>query len=356
MVGLLLAAFVFGQQHANEQRISKELADACRRADGPGHCGKGLKCDHHGDPEVARARQRQRLLEQCIASTTGPDRSCPLGYSKCTHHPDWIWVREGVDYQWHRSWRRGDFWAEKDEWVKELAEAEAIYSGRRTDKEAEDAPGAVEEPTVVPELTAPRKASRAKPAVRPPVDDREQRVVYPVLSDEERCAFQSVAMNLGGYFLTRCFKPLGHDDDHVVAGGGCLGGTASFSAGTPTATGLIDDVTPIEPLPGEGEPCPVCGGVEGGVLATRRGRFGVYLGCQRYPGCTYVKRPGEDTIEPLAGHGGACPKCGESTGGTLVTRRSRRTSDRYLGCTKYPRCDYVSRPGTEGALAEPASN
>ena len=117
IVGIVIAAFAFGQYRANQQQIKRELAEDCRKSDGPGLCGLGMKCDHHGPPEIAYARQAQRMLERCIASEDGPDKSCPLGYRSCTHHPDYIWIREGVDYQWQRSWRRGDYWVQKDEWA-----------------------------------------------------------------------------------------------------------------------------------------------------------------------------------------------------------------------------------------------
>lgn len=153
--------------------------------------------------------------------------------------------------------------------------------------------------------------------------------------------------------MTRCVERLGHDGDHVVAGGGCLGGTRNIPVGTATAIGMTSDVNQhIEPLPGDGETCPVCGSADGGVLTTKMGRFGAFLGCRRYPACNYVKRTDEEPIEPLPGHGNACPTCGETTGAVLTTRRSRRTRERFLGCATYPRCNYVARPDTIGDLAD----
>jgi hypothetical protein len=254
IAGIVIVAFVLGQHYAHEQQIKRELAEACRKSDAPGRCGLGMKCDHHGPPEIACARQRQRMLEECIASRTGPLLSCPL--PTCTHHPDYIWVREGVDYSWTRSWRRGNFWAQKDEWARELAAAEAIYSGRPAE--------AVIEPAVVRQsrtLAAPRKPSKADALPHPPVDELLPPIVDPPLADEERCAFQSVAMGMLGSFLTRCRLRLDHDGDHLVTGGGCLGGTRAIPAGTPTAVGTADGEfqpvprparEPIEPLPGDG--------------------------------------------------------------------------------------------------------
>ena len=294
VAGIVIAAFVFGQYRANQQQIKRELAEDCRRSDGPGRCGLGMKCDHHGPPEIAYARQTQRMLEQCIASTDGPDRSCPLGYTKCTHHPKYIWIREGVDYQWQRSWRRGDFWVQKDEWAEELIEAEAIYSGRPAKVVTE--PAAIKKPKALANPgAAPKPAAKTKPRPRPPTIDRPPKIVYPPLPEADRCAFQSVAMNMGGYFLARCLLRIEHETDHVVTAGGCLGGTRTYPLGTPTAVGTTEgEAASIESLPGDGDPCPVCGISDEGVLVTKRGRFGPFLGCQRYPTCVFVKRGGAD--------------------------------------------------------------
>jgi ssDNA-binding Zn-finger/Zn-ribbon topoisomerase 1 len=84
------------------------------------------------------------------------------------------------------------------------------------------------------------------------------------------------------------------------------------------------------------------------------GPFASFLGCRRYPACAFVKHPEDDPIEPLPGDGDTCPKC-ETTGATLTTRRARRTGALLLGCTKYPRCDYVSRPASLAeTVAEPS--
>jgi DNA topoisomerase-1 len=74
--------------------------------------------------------------------------------------------------------------------------------------------------------------------------------------------------------------------------------------------------------------CPQCGE---GRLEIKRGRFGVFIGCNRYPKCRYT--------EPLP-TGVACPQCGE---GQLVQRRAgkARGGRRFYGCSRYPDCDYT---------------
>jgi DNA topoisomerase I len=91
-------------------------------------------------------------------------------------------------------------------------------------------------------------------------------------------------------------------------------------------------------MPGVGEPCPECGETEGGRLAAKRGRYGPFVGCDRYPACGYIKREGPPPPPPLAFEVG-CPKCGE---GLLVARRARRTGSTFWGCSRYPKCDYTT--------------
>lgn len=93
-------------------------------------------------------------------------------------------------------------------------------------------------------------------------------------------------------------------------------------------------------LPGIGEPCPECGE---GKLAAKRGRFGPFVGCDRYPECKYIKKDAQPASEQF----GICPKCEQ---GTVVTKRSRRGRS-FWACNRYPDCDYSTwaRPGSEAA-------
>jgi len=79
------------------------------------------------------------------------------------------------------------------------------------------------------------------------------------------------------------------------------------------------------------EKCPECGA----PMVMKRGRFGRFFACTRYPECKGTKSI------PL---GVPCPKCGSD----LSERRSRRGKTFY-GCTAYPKCDFVSwdRPRAE---------
>jgi DNA topoisomerase-1 len=98
-----------------------------------------------------------------------------------------------------------------------------------------------------------------------------------------------------------------------------------------------------------GEECPQCGQ---GHLVARTGRFGPFVGCERYPECKYIKRE-----TPTAERFGVCPQCGQ---GTVVTKRGRRGRRPFWGCDRYPDCDYSTwtrpgRPEEEGEAAAPAA-
>jgi len=74
--------------------------------------------------------------------------------------------------------------------------------------------------------------------------------------------------------------------------------------------------------------CPTCGS----PMVVRRGRFGEFLACSRYPDCK--------TTSPIP-LGVACPRPG--CGGYLTEKRSRRGKV-FFGCSNYSKtkCDFVS--------------
>jgi DNA topoisomerase-1 len=97
------------------------------------------------------------------------------------------------------------------------------------------------------------------------------------------------------------------------------------------------------PQEGTGEVCPKCGE---GTLVGRRGKFGPFVGCSRYPDCDYIKREGPPPPDPLPFEV-ICPK---NRDGLLVPRRARRTGNVFWGCSKYPRCDYTTNHEPLGGL------
>jgi len=80
------------------------------------------------------------------------------------------------------------------------------------------------------------------------------------------------------------------------------------------------------------EKCPKCSA----AMVMKRGRFGRFLACSRYPECD-GKRP--------VSIGVTCPK---GCGGYISERRSKRGRTFY-GCSSYPGCDFISwdRPRNE---------
>ena len=78
------------------------------------------------------------------------------------------------------------------------------------------------------------------------------------------------------------------------------------------------------PRPATGEVCPKCGE---GTLVGKRGRFGPFVGCSRYPDCDYIKKEGPPPPDPLPFEV-VCPK---NNDGHLVTRRARRTGNVFWG-------------------------
>ncbi len=74
--------------------------------------------------------------------------------------------------------------------------------------------------------------------------------------------------------------------------------------------------------------CPTCGS----PMVIKRGRFGEFLACSRYPECK--------TTSPIS-LGVDCPK--EGCGGYLTEKRSKRGKV-FFGCSNYSKtqCDFVS--------------
>ena len=99
------------------------------------------------------------------------------------------------------------------------------------------------------------------------------------------------------------------------------------------------------PQAGQGESCPECGI---GTLAGKRGRFGPFVGCDRYPDCKFIKRDGPEPPAALPFEV-VCPK---NADGKLVARRARASGNVFFGCSNYPKCDYTTNHEPIGDLHE----
>jgi DNA topoisomerase-1 len=92
---------------------------------------------------------------------------------------------------------------------------------------------------------------------------------------------------------------------------------------------IVPEVDEAVPVP---DPCPLCGG----PMVMKRGRYGKFIACTRYPACKGT-RPVSIGVE--------CPKgCGG-----YVSEKRARTGRTFYGCSSYPACDFVAwdRPRSE---------
>ena len=76
--------------------------------------------------------------------------------------------------------------------------------------------------------------------------------------------------------------------------------------------------------------CPDCQG----ELKIKQGRFGNFIACQNYPKCKHT----EQILNKI---GLKCPKCGDTDGGEVVAKKTKK-SRLFYGCSNYPKCDYAS--------------
>jgi len=81
------------------------------------------------------------------------------------------------------------------------------------------------------------------------------------------------------------------------------------------------------------EACPTCGS----PLSIRLGRHGKFIGCTKYPDCDYTRDLNADKAEAEAPQevGRDCPECGSP----LIFKRGRY--GKFIGCSGYPKCKYI---------------
>ncbi|MCQ2797660.1 MAG: type I DNA topoisomerase [Bacilli bacterium] len=78
-----------------------------------------------------------------------------------------------------------------------------------------------------------------------------------------------------------------------------------------------------------GEMCPECGS----PLVIKKGRFGEFIACSRYPECNF--KPKKPVVEAEQ-TGELCPQCGKP----LVVRKNAK-GDKFVACSGYPACKYI---------------
>ena len=83
------------------------------------------------------------------------------------------------------------------------------------------------------------------------------------------------------------------------------------------------------------EACPQCGA----PLSIRLGRHGRFIGCTKYPECDYTRdlaeAKGQEASAPELVEGRACPDCGSA----LQIKRGKY--GKFIGCTGYPKCRHI---------------
>ena len=82
------------------------------------------------------------------------------------------------------------------------------------------------------------------------------------------------------------------------------------------------------------EACPKCGS----PLSIRLGRNGRFVGCTKYPECDYARDlnpEGAEAVAPELVEGRNCPECGS----TLEVKRGKY--GKFIGCSAYPKCRYI---------------
>jgi DNA topoisomerase-1 len=90
--------------------------------------------------------------------------------------------------------------------------------------------------------------------------------------------------------------------------------------------------------------CPDC--KSNNKLVKKIGKFGLFLGCESYPGCGYTVMFDEngDAKEAKLETGLECPVCGNK-----VNKRKGKFGEFY-GCSAYPTCDWTGQIGTDGQI------
>lgn len=102
---------------------------------------------------------------------------------------------------------------------------------------------------------------------------------------------------------------------------------------------LKGEAAPAPPEPTD-EVCTACGA----PMVKKVGRFGPFLSCSRYPECKTIKNI-ETPVKDVEGKPIVCPKCKE---GTIIQKRSKKGKIFY-SCNRYPACDqaFWDRPTGE---------
>ncbi len=95
---------------------------------------------------------------------------------------------------------------------------------------------------------------------------------------------------------------------------------------------------------GDQETTEICEKCESPLLK-KRGKFGFFWGCTKYPDCTFIKPFGQRKL------GIPCPTCAK---GEVIQRRSKKGKI-YYACSRGKECEFISWTRPEGESAEKSS-
>ncbi|WP_153448046.1 DNA topoisomerase family protein [Vibrio algicola] len=94
----------------------------------------------------------------------------------------------------------------------------------------------------------------------------------------------------------------------------------------------------------EHEVCPQCGDTLQGELHLRHGKHGPFLGCKQYPQCDYIRPLHQNDGHIVKELGVACPECAQKEDaalqGELVLRQGRYGM--FIGCSRFPQCHHIA--------------
>lgn len=93
--------------------------------------------------------------------------------------------------------------------------------------------------------------------------------------------------------------------------------------------GQAESASPAASIEAE-QLCPKCGS----AMKLRRGRFGAFYGCTRYPDCNGIINIARKREEASVD----CPRCGAK----LVKRYARKGGRSFWGCENYPKCEFTA--------------
>ncbi|OEF26040.1 DNA topoisomerase family protein [Vibrio rumoiensis] len=94
----------------------------------------------------------------------------------------------------------------------------------------------------------------------------------------------------------------------------------------------------------EHEACPKCAETHQGELQLRHGKHGPFLGCTQYPHCDYIRPLHQNDGHIIKALGVECPECakqaeGHDQLGELVLRQGRYGM--FIGCSRFPECHHI---------------